>query len=403
MRCFRQVSSLAALVAAVTLGGATAALAQAQAELEGTQIAGWTFTPGVIASAVFDDNVGLAATFPTRPDTRGDQLFVIEPFGQFEFNGPRTTFESSYRGYLRHYADLDELDGYDQRAYASLRHRQTRRVTLFMTETLMKVPSTDELELDGVAFSRTGSRNNTLAAGIESRLTRHMDLNVRYDFTWVDFDANDAITGLRDGFINGARAQLARHLNDRSALGVEYGVRFAELDHGTRNLTFQDVGATFNYTTGPHTSVDTAAGISHLTDRNHTISRTGPYVRAGIAHHMERATVGASFSRAFVPTFGFGGAGRSVAFHAYIRMPIRRNRLYVQQSVSWRRTDPLVATVFPLDSWWLHSTAGYGLSRWMRVEGFYSYSRQDSKVAGGLVNRQRVGAQIVLAQPMRLQ
>jgi hypothetical protein len=42
------------------------------------------------------------------------------------------------------------------------------------------------------------------------------------------------------------------------------------------------------------------------------------------------------------------------------------------------------------------------MSRWLHMEAFYAFSRQDSSIPGGLVNRQRIGAQIVIAEPMRI-
>ena len=51
----------------------------------------------------------------------------------------------------------------------------------------------------------------------------------------------------------------------------------------------------------------------------------------------------------------------------------------------------------------LRSTLGYAATRYLRVEGFYAFTRQDSRIAGGKVNRQRVGAQVVISQPMRIQ
>jgi predicted DCC family thiol-disulfide oxidoreductase YuxK len=103
-----------------------------------------------------------------------------------------------------------------------------------------------------------------------------------------------------------------------------------------------------------------------------------------------------------VPTFGFGGSSQSESFNAYIGMPVTRNRVYVQQSVTWYRSDPFVTTSPALDSLWLHSTVGYAMSRWLRLEGFYSFARQNSSIPGGLIHRQRIGAQVVLAQPMRI-
>jgi hypothetical protein len=396
----RRASRVVALASALLLSGAATGFAQEPSEFEATHIAGWSFTPGVLASTVYDNNVGLLAEFPTRPETAGDQLFVVQPFGQFEYHGPRTTFESGYRGNLRRYIDLNELNGFDQRVFASLRHRATRRTTLFMSEMFKKVPSTDELELEGVVFTRAGSHSNTLAGGVESRLTRYWDLTVNYDFNWIDFERTNIL--LRGGVIHSARAALARRLNDRAALGVEYGVRLADLDDGARKFLFQDVGGTFRYELGPQTSIHAGAGVSQLLDRLLNERRRGPYVRGEITHHLERAVIGGGYTRIWVPTFGFGGASKSEAANAYVAMPISRNRVYVQQSISWRRTNPLIETTFPLDSWWVHSTVGYAMSRWMRVQGYYAYTRQDSKIPGGLINRHRVGAQVVLSQPVRI-
>ncbi len=387
-------------VAATVLTTAPSAFAQEPPEVQSSPIAGWSFTPGVTASSVFDSNVALAAEFPTRPDTQGDQLFVIAPSGQLEYHGPRTTFESGYRGYLRRYVDLDALNGFDQRGYASLRYRTTRHVTVFARDTYIKAPTTDELDLNGVLFRRTGARHNTFVGGIESRLTKHMDLNARYDMNWVDFDRTTTV--LRSGFAQTFQTELARRLNDRSSLGAEYSLRLADLNQGTRHLTFQDVGGTFRYDSGPRTTLDAAAGLSYLIDRTFDDTRTGPYVRVGITHEAERAVVGANYSREFLPTFGFGGSSASESVRGYVRMPFDRNRLYVQESVTWRRSDPLIEETLALDSLWLHSTLGYAMSRWLRVEGFYVYTRQDTHVAGGQINRHRVGAQIAVSQPMRI-
>jgi hypothetical protein len=74
----------------------------------------------------------------------------------------------------------------------------------------------------------------------------------------------------------------------------------------------------------------------------------------------------------------------------------------VDGSVAWRRSNPFVANELRLDTYWVRSTLGYGLTRWLRLEGFYAFSRQDSQVTGGEVNRHRGGVQVVISQPMRI-
>jgi hypothetical protein len=402
MRRRRHVLPGAVLAAALLLASSSRASAQqSPSEFESGNMPGWTFTPGVVASTIYDDNVGLSANFPTEPPPQGDLLFVIEPSGQLEFVGPHTNFSSGYRGYLRRYSDLEQLNGYDQRGYATLRHGFSRQLSIFASDTFMKVPSTDELQLNGVPFSRTGSRNNNFATGLESRPTRRTDLNVRYELTWVDFDATPALL-LRSGLFHGVQTDMFRRLNGRASLGGEYSIRFAKLDNGLHSLTFQNAGVSFHYDSGPRTKIHAAAGVAYLIDRLLNESHIGPYVRADIEHHMERANVGAGFTRDFVPTFGFGGSSQSESFHAFVTMPVYRNRIYMQQSVSWRRTDPLIVISPALNTWWLHSTVGYGVTRWMRAEGYYAFTRQDSNIPGGLIHRNRIGAQIIVAQPMRI-
>jgi hypothetical protein len=55
-----------------------------------------------------------------------------------------------------------------------------------------------------------------------------------------------------------------------------------------------------------------------------------------------------------------------------------------------------------LKSLWLRSSISYQMARWMRLEGFYAASLQDSQRAGGKVNRSRFGVQVVTSTRMRV-
>jgi len=395
----------AATAVVLALGGAaTAVLAQGQgpvqAETSSWQIPGWSFTPGVTVSAIFDSNVALATAPADVQRTQGDQLFIVEPFGSLEYLSPRTEFTSGYRGFMRRYVDITQLNGFDQRGYASVRHLLSRRVSLFAKDSYLDVPTTDEVELNGVPFTRIGSRSNNFSGGVDARLTKFTSLSAQYDLMWVKFDRTEAF--LTGGFVNGFRTNLRQHINERLSVGGEYSIRLADLDKGLRQLTFQDAGGTLEYVLTSHTSVSAAGGVSHLIDRTTNFSRTGPYVRGGVTRTGERVTAGASYERMFVPSFGFGGSNQSQELRTFVHMPFQRNRWYVDGSVAWRRSNPFVANELRLDTYWVRSTLGYGLSRWLRLEGFYAFSRQDSQVTGGEVNRHRGGMQIVISQPMRI-
>jgi hypothetical protein len=367
----------------------------------GTSGPGWTFTPGLSFGGVYDSNVALAAVSPTSQQTQSDQLLLAEPFAQLDFLAKRTAFSAGYQGYLRHYMNLNQLNGFDQHGHASLRRLASKYVTLQFSDDYARVPTTDEIDLNGVPFSRTGARRNALAGQLRARLTKFMDLSVKYDNTWVRFDRTDSL--LTGGSVNGVTTGLSRRLGPQVAVGAEYAVRFADLNEGTRHLTFHDAGATAQIGLSARTNASFAAGYSYLDDRSFHETRTGPYLRAELTHGTEHATLGAAFERMFVPSFGFGGSSQSQQLRGSILMPLNRNRMYVQASGSWRRTDPFLVGELPLDTTLIRSTLGYSATRYLRVEAFHAFTRQDSRVAGGRVNRQRIGAQIVISQPMRIQ
>jgi hypothetical protein len=361
---------------------------------------GWSVTPGVTFGAIYDSNVALASAPADTRRTQSDRLVLAEPFGQLEYFSSRTEFSSGYQGYLRRYADVTQLNGFDQRGYLSLRRLVTRRFTFFLHESYAKVPTTDEVELNGVPFSRTGSRLNSIAAGFDSRVTKYTDFSFRYENTWVDFDRQESL--LTGGFVNGGRAEVSRRLSERLSVGAEYGARFADMNEGTHQVTFQDAGGTLHYGLGTRTMLSLAGGWAFLNDRLLHDRRNGAYLRSEITHDARRATVGASVERTFVPSFGFGGSTQSEQIRGFVRMPFDRNRLYYQGSAAWRRSNPFIANELQLDTIWLRSTVGYAASRWLRFEAFHAFTRQDSKVTGGEINRQRAGVQVVVSQPMRI-
>lgn len=390
------------LLAALLVCAAVAAPAAAQEpapEFQPWRIPGWTFTPGVILGALFDSNVAIASP-DVNKKTASDQLYNVAPFGDLSYLGPRTSFSAGYRGTLQRYFDFDNLDGTDHRAYLSLRERLTRRLTVFANDTYSQVPTTDRLELNGLPFQRTGARYNSLAGGVESRITKNADAVIRYEMTWVDFVRKD--TNLVGGVVNGIHGQVTHRFSERLSAGVEYGARLADLNAGTKQLGFQDGGTVVRYRTGESTTFEASAGVAHLVDRNAHITRTGPYTKVDLTRRAERATFGLGFSRSYVPSLAFGGTNQAQEVRGYVQMPLSGNRLYVQESASWRRTDPFIKTELPLDSIFLHNVLGYAVQKWLRVEGYYMFTTQDNRVAGGQISRHVGGLQVVVAEPVRI-
>jgi hypothetical protein len=362
---------------------------------------GWSVTPGISVGAGYDSNVALQNTPADTGQTVSDELILIQPTAHLDFLSPRTQFSSGYHGNMRRYFELDQLNGFDQRGYASLRRLASKRVTLAMSDNYARTPTTDDLDLYGVPFVRTGARRNTFGGGVDTRLTKFMDLSVGVDHTWVAFDRTRSL--LTGGWVAGGRVALSRRMTEHLSVGGEYGLRFAEMNENTRNLTFQDAGATVRIGLAQRTSAGAAVGVAFLNDRSLGEKRQGPYVRADVTRNTERVTIGAAFERTFIPSFGFGGSTQSEMVRGFVRMPLERNRMYVEAALSWRRSDPFLNDALALQTSTLRSVVGYSLARHLQLEGLYALSRQDTPVAGGDVNRSRIGIQIVVSQPMRIQ
>jgi hypothetical protein len=392
----------ALLALAAALGAAAPALAQEPpGEFQSWVIPGWTFTPGMVVGTLFDSNVAIAGD-DVEGRTAGDQLLRMEPFGQLEFRSPRTTFSGGYRGSLRRYFDLSGLNGTDHHAAVNLRQRMSRRVLLFLTEAYERVATTDRLELNDLPFQRLGARHNAIVAGVDARVTRRLDASIRYENGWTRFERftpDDLRTG---GMVHGVRGDVTHRFTERLSLGGTYSLRRSHMNEGTREQMFQDAGGIVRYRVGPRTSVEGAAGVAHIDDMTNDFSQTGSFYRGGVLHQMERATIGADYDRGYKPSFGFGGSTRSDGVSGFIRMPLGRNRAYVQQSASWRRSVPLLLEGSERRTTWVNSVVGYAVQRWLRLEGYWAFTRQDTQQPGGLIDRHMVGAQVVISEPVRI-
>jgi hypothetical protein len=397
----RQQLRRAALMAAVLTGAAGSLMAQeTPAEFTAFRTPGWSFTPGVTFGAGWDSNVALSSA-PVDTPVAGDTLLVLQPTMQIGYISKRTEVSGGYVGYVRRYKDLDQLNGVDHRGYFSVRRLATPRLSYSFSNEYAKLPTTDQLLLNGVPFSRMGTRLNALAGGLEARLSKHTALSVRYENTWVKFERQD--TPAAGGSVNGVHTELTRHMNERLTVAGEYGFRLADVNGMPRQVAFQQVGGALHAKNGRDTTFTLAGGLAHLSNRAVDTRHVGPYVRAELTHETVKATTGASFERTFAPSFAIGASNRSKELRGFVRMPLDRNRMYIQGTASWRRTEPFDdVNVLNLDTILLRSSLGYATSRWLRLEGYYAFSRQDTRIAGGGINRHVAGTQVVVLQPMRI-
>ena len=55
-----------------------------------------------------------------------------------------------------------------------------------------------------------------------------------------------------------------------------------------------------------------------------------------------------------------------------------------------------------LHSRWIEANVGYAIVQWLRLEGFYAGSHQTVDRPGGLVDRNRIGVQLITSSPLRI-
>jgi hypothetical protein len=405
-----------ALAILLTLAVATAPVAaQVIQPYESQQAPGWTFVPRLGVGGTYEDNVTFIGRGSEPPS---DYIGTLNPSADLEFLGRRGKVSLGYRGALRMYRDLNELNAFENRARVEMSRRLTRHLTAWVRDGFVSVPSTDELELGGIPFARVGARANEFSSGFDIAATERSLIGAAYNHTWVTFDRDAERSGLLlGGMAHGLTTYAQRKVSSRLALGVEYDGRYAIVDRTerqfpirnspivvtTRPFQIHNVAGTAGIELSPNVVFRVGAGASHLSADLTGAARTGPYWRAGLVRKSERATLTLGYQRAYVPSYGFATTSQNEELHASLHMPLARNRFYWQAGVSYRDTDPLFAEELRLHSWWLQNIIGYAASRWLRMEVFHSRSYQDTRVAGGKVERNRIGFQIVTAAPMRLQ
>lgn len=361
--------------------------------------AGWIFTPSLVYSASWDDNVLIRG--------RGDQPIrdyqnVVNPRASLDFNGRRGQFDVSYDGAFLMYRQFNDLNSYEQHASISARRLVGRHVALFVRDSAAVVPTTELVQFVGVPFARTGSAIEDFHSGVEAAFTRRTSIVASYNFQWVRFDENQAFASvLRGGHSHGGTIVFRHGLTDRTTLTADYALQHATVANGEEIFDVQNTAVGFEYRLSEYTRVFAAAGVARLGVSTFGPARTGPAWRAGLTRQIGKAGIDLSYSRSFVPSYGFGGTLQNEDVTARLRLPLSR-RLYTQTATSWRSDQPLTTGELKLHSLWIETAVGYAWQPWLRVEAFYGGTHQRIDRPGGALDRNRVGVQIVTTNPMRV-
>lgn len=395
-------------VVALTLGTAVPLSAQRQGSRETQPMpAGWVFTPGIAVAETFDDNVLLSGE--GDDSLTSDWLTAVTPRGVLTYRGRRTTFNADYRGSYQLYQELSALNAYEQRGTVAIEHRLSPYVSLFARNNVSKSPTTDELDIPGVLFRRQGVLMDDFNAGADLRFGPRSALRGSYVFQWLRFDglseAQLADPLRRGGHAHGGIAEYDYRLGPRVTIGAEFEGRHAVVDTN-REFDIQNLLGTVDVRLSPRFYLSGGAGYSWLGTDLATERRSAPAFRVSLSRTGERLGWNLGYRRSFLPSFGFGGTFQNQEFEGSVIAPLTR-RLDLTGGLSVRDSDPL--TRDPLDSQlpglrslWIRSSVSYLATRWMRIEGFYAATLQDSRRPGGRIDRARLGVQVVTSTRMRI-
>ena len=385
---------------AIVLAAAASPVAAQPAPWEPERVtAGWVFTPALALGGMWDSNV----TIRQEGDPRSEQLVgVVAPRGELGFRGKRTRFNAGYAGTLTTYRELAELQRYEQRGRLMASHAMTPRLEFRTRHSMTLVPTTDQLDIGGLPFTRLGSRLYDGGGGFNVGLSRRTRMSADYNFQWVEFDQDPRFGALRGGHAHSPSLDLSHGLTDRFNVGASWTYRHAIVDGGESLIDTQQAIGYGSLQLGPNTSVRVSGGVSYLSFSSTGDTRLGPSYGASAAHRAGRVSLEAGYERAFVPGFGFGGVTPNQLAFARAEVPLFNGRAYVSGGFTLRRSEPLQRDGISLDSYWTTTTVGYRAARWLRVEGFYAGTHQTTS-AQGTVNRARVGVQLVTFKPVRIE
>jgi len=395
---------LAALVVSL-LSSAAAAGQRADAgpsDLPGERgpIAGWSVTPTFLVSRMFDDNVLLHG--PGDPQST-DYINVFNPRAEVGYTGRRDQVAMRYEGAFIVYNNLNTLNSYDQHASFSSKHRLSKRNSFFANYSAAASPTTELLQLSGIPYVRAGVFTQSMHAGFESQVSKRLSVTVDGYFDQARFDANEVYANiLLGGHGLGAGVSLRHRLNDRTSFTADGNIQHETIGTVGQQFDIQHAlgGVERQLTEGIR--VFAAGGVSRLSETPFGPARIGPSMNFGLSEHIRSTVIDVSYTRSFVPSFGFGGTTSNGNLTARVRLPITR-RIYTQDLVSWQQQDPLVIAVPALRSTWIQAAVGYTTTSWFHIEAYFAGTRQTAgREDGTLLTHHQIGVQVIASKPMRL-
>jgi hypothetical protein len=394
------------LAALLTLTLASPAVAQLTDAGTPQRPPGWSLTPSIGVSEMWDDNPTLAAEGDVRP---GDLVTSVRPTFTLGYRGRRTTLRSNYGGSFDFYRDLSEQNTRDHRGDIDFVHRLTPRLQLFARDQAMLSPTTgDVAELPATVLRRQTTRMNAFRGGFDAILSRRTTLNATYATQWIDFASDgEPATPLRPdaGFLQGGHShggigELRHRLNQRFSVGADYDVQRAIIGDGAETFDVQSALAVTEVALSPTVTLSGAYGHAWLTASRNGFRDSGPAFNAGLDWRGRRFAGTLGYGRTFLPSFGFGGTFQNEELRATVRATLSRSLTW-SGGVTVADNDPLEPGDPTLRAVSGQTSIGWVVKQRLRFEVFAQHVSQDSSVAGGHVLRTRAGVQATVFDTVR--
>jgi len=367
---------------------------------------GWIFTPSIASGGTWDDNVVLVNPGTNPPSDYG---FPITPAANLDYTGKFTRFSTGYSGSFLRYMSLTELNSLQQSFRASVERRANTRVMFFGQESFTAAPTTDVLQLAGVPFYRIGSRSNAATGGVQASIARHTTLRSSYTLHTVDFETNPlTLNQLQGGHAHDLTTSIDQALTHHFSIGAEYEYSRAIVNGATvlgvpgpeDRFNMQTVLATAQFQPAAGTIISGGFGVAMLGAGLTHEAQSGPEWRTAISQKAGRNVLSASYSRSYIPSYGFGGTFQNQQWSTNIHVPI--HRAYIDGGFIWLNNDPLDTVQPSLRTAWVNTNVGYYLTRWLSLEGFYAHTQQNSQRPGGQLRRNQLGFQVIAAKPVKI-
>ncbi len=393
------------ILAAAALFAATASAQQGTAltDLTGAQTdvpPGWSLTPGMVLSRSYDDNVLLRG--PGDPKER-DYINIINPRTDVTYSGPQADFAARYDGAFILYNQLTTLNSYDQHASITGKRKLSQHQSFFVNASAAAAPTTELLDISGVPYVRTGVFTDNIRAGLDNMISNRTTISVDARFEQAIFNNTDPSAGLLLGGNSiGAGMSVRRRISERTTLTADLDEQHATLGSEHEQFDIQHAIGGIERQMSEHFRVFAGAGASRLGASAFGPAFVGPSWQLGFVEHYRTTIIDASYTRTFIPSFGFGGTTQNEEVIGRVHLPITR-RLYTNDLVSYRREDPLVIDISHLRSVWMETAIGYVASPWLRIEGYFNGTRQTAgRVDDALLTHNQYGIQVITGKPVRV-